>query len=901
MSDRIILRRDTAANWAAVNPILAEGELGIVTDTKGYKIGDGVTRWNDLEYPANPTQVVNELGDSETTAISQKAVKEEINDIQTRINFLLDDVKKIFILSKKYINPSSGDIINTNDSSYIITDYINVANLKDVSVTLSGHIATSPLALYNADKTCIYVKPSKTGLIKLDLNSILSEHDDAVYAVMCNSDNLNKIVITPSVSDIYIELKQLGDKLSELSEKYIDIERNIAPKALSAYDSITKSGRIIWNELTNDNTWQNNSVSAVPFIQKVDETLNGKVSYGIIYTYYRLFDGDALYIQLGTIDTEVPTENTIFTPYYTYKLTTFEATKRASIDILFETPILIKDNSYIRVVKAPVSDGGAAGNGTSSINYFNKSNVTTYVLPYSAVKFKKKENTTLGVSLITSLSTMRKDVDDLKVENEEYRQIIRKDVDYGVSLYTEVGFVGSTIDDENNNFLHSDYIDISDVELMSFPTTYDSIHFTGAVFYNNDKGYLSVVGSGNENNRHYYRNYNIKENVPNAKYVRFCINISYISIQHGVVLKYNNSNNYISDTFLSTINKGIKLYLPDKIYCLAGRTLQIFKRSILYAANIDNFIIEVEVISGNNRFTLYPNFIEFSPISGDGEIVVEFIIKNNLGDIIIKRKTTCVAVEVPQSPLQIKNILFVGDSWTQAIYPEEVSRMLCNVTYTQPSDANFPDSLNLTNINFIGTNNNEAYLSNTYREGASGKTLAYHLSSNSPFYDVSKQDIDFTTYINSGKVKGSLQNPLSGNKIDIIVLLHGRNNTPKPSELTHFIKKAKEHNPNIIIFIGLNYISATLNNTVKAGGIMQYYQEEFIKTAICDVYENVYLLQVDLGLDTRYNMICKEIDVNYRNTKYKELANNFNNTFHPNNNGYLQLADEVFFQLCNFL
>ena len=76
MADRVLQRRDTAANWSAANPILAEGELGIVTDTKGYKIGDGVTHWNDLAYPANPTQVVDNVGTSTTAAISQMAVIE---------------------------------------------------------------------------------------------------------------------------------------------------------------------------------------------------------------------------------------------------------------------------------------------------------------------------------------------------------------------------------------------------------------------------------------------------------------------------------------------------------------------------------------------------------------------------------------------------------------------------------------------------------------------------------------------------------------------------------------------------------------------------------------------------------------------------------------------------------
>lgn len=47
---KILLRRDTAVNWQSVNPVLAEGEIGIETDTMKAKLGDGVTAWNDLAY-----------------------------------------------------------------------------------------------------------------------------------------------------------------------------------------------------------------------------------------------------------------------------------------------------------------------------------------------------------------------------------------------------------------------------------------------------------------------------------------------------------------------------------------------------------------------------------------------------------------------------------------------------------------------------------------------------------------------------------------------------------------------------------------------------------------------------------------------------------------------------------
>jgi hypothetical protein len=50
MPVQIQLRNDTAANWTAADPVLAVGEFGLETDTKQFKIGDGVSTWDELEY-----------------------------------------------------------------------------------------------------------------------------------------------------------------------------------------------------------------------------------------------------------------------------------------------------------------------------------------------------------------------------------------------------------------------------------------------------------------------------------------------------------------------------------------------------------------------------------------------------------------------------------------------------------------------------------------------------------------------------------------------------------------------------------------------------------------------------------------------------------------------------------
>lgn len=47
---RLITRNDTAENWTTKNPVLLEGEMGLVRETGLIKVGDGTTAWNNLSY-----------------------------------------------------------------------------------------------------------------------------------------------------------------------------------------------------------------------------------------------------------------------------------------------------------------------------------------------------------------------------------------------------------------------------------------------------------------------------------------------------------------------------------------------------------------------------------------------------------------------------------------------------------------------------------------------------------------------------------------------------------------------------------------------------------------------------------------------------------------------------------
>lgn len=115
-------RRDTAANWAASNPVLLDGELGIVTDDPNlYKIGDGATAWNDLKFRGFDGTLVQTTGDSENAAMSQKAVTEKLTELESKVQEDIAEIKPIII---------NGDVVNAADEEDI-TSEDNLLKLKD--------------------------------------------------------------------------------------------------------------------------------------------------------------------------------------------------------------------------------------------------------------------------------------------------------------------------------------------------------------------------------------------------------------------------------------------------------------------------------------------------------------------------------------------------------------------------------------------------------------------------------------------------------------------------------------------------------------------------------------------------------------------------------------------------
>lgn len=97
MAQRIQLRRGTAAEWTAANPVLALGEPGHERDTGKLKLGDGVTAWAALPYasagPQGPAGVADDTsvadlvttpGTETATALSATYVGKEASLVNVK-------------------------------------------------------------------------------------------------------------------------------------------------------------------------------------------------------------------------------------------------------------------------------------------------------------------------------------------------------------------------------------------------------------------------------------------------------------------------------------------------------------------------------------------------------------------------------------------------------------------------------------------------------------------------------------------------------------------------------------------------------------------------------------------------------------------------------------------------
>jgi hypothetical protein len=139
MTTRIKLRRDTAANWIAANPILAAGEPGLETDTGKVKYGDGVTAWALLEHAGGDTfnadgSISIRAGSTEHWVATQRRNNQDTEGCALRY----DSDGNLYSLARSYDGDDNFAIITKYSPTGAVLWQHSVDNLDPLSLAVDS-------------------------------------------------------------------------------------------------------------------------------------------------------------------------------------------------------------------------------------------------------------------------------------------------------------------------------------------------------------------------------------------------------------------------------------------------------------------------------------------------------------------------------------------------------------------------------------------------------------------------------------------------------------------------------------------------------------------------------------------------------------------------------------------
>jgi hypothetical protein len=180
MALRIQLRRDTAANWVANNPILLSGELGFETDTLKFKVGNG-SRWNST------TSYALKLGEANGVATLNSIGKIPTSQLPDSISASVDLNGAIAALTTNSIAEGSTNKYFTNQRAIDAAASAISAALATEIINRNSAIATQATA------TTAAIATAKT-------QAITAAADDASAKVIAAKAELNTSIQSNTVS-----------------------------------------------------------------------------------------------------------------------------------------------------------------------------------------------------------------------------------------------------------------------------------------------------------------------------------------------------------------------------------------------------------------------------------------------------------------------------------------------------------------------------------------------------------------------------------------------------------------------------------------------------------------------------------------------------------------------------
>ena len=239
MAKRIQLRRDLRANWQAINPVLAQGEIGIDLDSTNFKIGDGIKRWNELTYTVALGKLNSELSDNTFLVIGPQGRLNSIvfnnDNIETVVvdpELVTVSVKTLFNKNIPSTDPQTGTVIivgglgvtgNVNITGTIKADSIDVE--EDIIANLQGNVTGNVFGDLYGD---VYSNNGNVKIVENSLDGLSAEFKGkligTVYQTSGTSEMSNVVVTGGKINNTIIgdvNPSTIGGTIITASNKFV--------------------------------------------------------------------------------------------------------------------------------------------------------------------------------------------------------------------------------------------------------------------------------------------------------------------------------------------------------------------------------------------------------------------------------------------------------------------------------------------------------------------------------------------------------------------------------------------------------------------------------------------------------------------------------------------------------
>ena len=236
----IQIKRGTAAEWTAADPVLALAELGLETDTNKLKAGDGVTIWSALPY-------LTAEGDGGGTVAGVTSVNTRTGDVVLdKTDVALSEVDNTSDLDKPVSTATQNAIDALTKDDVGLGNVDNTSDLdKPISTATQGALDTINSTISGITGDVNDLNSNKIGALVEDTTPVLGG-DLNVKAFKITSDTESELTTDLNFEPVSDATQDLGSPTKKWKDVFVEDGVNFTDKR-TGIDSILsiRDGQII--------------------------------------------------------------------------------------------------------------------------------------------------------------------------------------------------------------------------------------------------------------------------------------------------------------------------------------------------------------------------------------------------------------------------------------------------------------------------------------------------------------------------------------------------------------------------------------------------------------------------------------------------------------------------------